>query len=48
MDLARSGRRSRGAMVFLVDADGIIVERWDNVATEASLRAAVVDVLEQT
>ena len=34
--------------VFLVDADGIIVERWDNVATEASLRGAVADVLEET
>ena len=32
--------------VFLVDGEGTIVERWDNVATEASLRDAVADVLE--
>lgn len=32
--------------VFLVAADGTIVERWDNVATEANLRDAVADVLE--
>lgn len=33
--------------VFLVGADGNIVERWDNVATESSLRDAVADVLEE-
>ena len=34
--------------VFLVDGDGMIVERWDNVATEASLRDSVAEVLEVT
>ena len=41
VDLARSGRRPAEPWVFLVNADGIIV------ATEASRRAAVVDVLEE-
>lgn len=30
--------------VFLVDADGTIVERWDNVATDAEMQAAVEQV----
>ena len=46
MDLAGPGRRPCGAVVFLVDGEGTIVERWDNVATETSLRDAVADVLE--
>ena len=32
--------------VFVVDRDGMIVERWDNVATEEDLRAAVAEVSE--
>ena len=34
--------------VFLVDRDGMIAERWDNVATEKSLEDAVAEVLEVT
>lgn len=33
--------------VFLVDATGTIVQRWDNVATEADLADAVDQVLEE-
>ncbi len=33
--------------VFLVDATGTIVQRWDNVATEAELADAIDDVLEE-
>ncbi len=32
--------------VFLVDANGTVVERWDNVATEKGLTEAVQNVLE--
>jgi glutathione peroxidase-family protein len=31
--------------VFVVDSDGIIVERFDNVASESELEAAVEAVL---
>jgi hypothetical protein len=41
MDLAGSTRRRRRALVFLVGADGNIIERWDNVATEVRLVGAV-------
>ncbi|HET6918370.1 MAG TPA: hypothetical protein VFI46_02775 [Jiangellaceae bacterium] len=42
--LGRQGE-AREPWVFLVGPDGTIVQRWDNVATEASLARAVDDVL---
>lgn len=48
MDLTRPAGEPAEPWVFLADAGGTVIERWDNVASERSLTEAVQTVVEGT
>lgn len=43
--IAPPGADAREPWIFLVGADGIVVDRWDNVATDTDLERAVTQLL---